>query len=54
MMPYREKWKLGEAIINPTVKHLNGIVCKLFLYLKILGVESSTVNCWLGEDASDD
>jgi hypothetical protein len=54
MMPFGEKLPLGEAIIKTTVKHLTGYRMQLFLYLKILGIQLNTVNCWLGEDESEE
>ncbi|MEO8209125.1 MAG: hypothetical protein ABI840_01080 [bacterium] len=54
MMPFGDKLPLGEAIIKTTIKHMTGYKMQLFLYLKILGVEVNTVNCWLGEDESEE
>lgn len=54
MMPFGEKLPLGEAIIKTTVKHMTAYRMQLFLYLKILGIELNTVNCWIGEDESED
>lgn len=54
MMPYQEKVLLGEAIINTVLKHLTAYRMQLYIYLKILGVNLNTVNCWLGEDATED
>ncbi|MBK8551185.1 MAG: ClbS/DfsB family four-helix bundle protein [Ignavibacteria bacterium] len=54
MMPFGDKLSLGEAIIKTTVKHMTAYRMQLFLYLKILGVEVNTVNCWIGEDESED
>ena len=53
MMPYQDKITLGEAVINTSIKHLTAYRMQLYIYLKILGVEMNTVNCWFGEDASE-
>jgi hypothetical protein len=54
MLPFGVKQPLGEAIINTTIKHLTAYKMQLFLYLKILGIELNTVNCWIGEDATEE
>ena len=54
MMPFGDKLPLGEAIVKTTIKHMTAYKMQLFLYLKILGAEINTVNCWLGEDESED
>lgn len=54
MMPFGDKMPLGEAIIKTTVAHMTAYRMQLFLYLKIMGVEVNTVNCWLGEDESEE
>ncbi|MEZ4690369.1 MAG: hypothetical protein R3A12_09380 [Ignavibacteria bacterium] len=53
MMPDQEKYPLGEAIINTSVKHLTAYRMQLFIYLKILGLKLNTVNCWLGLDPEE-
>ena len=53
MQPFGDKQPLGEAIIKTSVKHLTAYRMQLYLYLKILGVELNTVNCWIGEDATE-
>ncbi len=54
MMPFGDKVPLGEGILNTTLKHITSYKMQLFLYLKILGVKMNTVNCWIGEDESED
>lgn len=43
--------KIGEGLVNMTLKFLTAYRMQMFLYLKGAGVTSiSTTNCWMGMD----
>ncbi len=49
--PWGAQAKLGEGLINTTLKFLTAYRMQLFLYAKIAGVKDlSTMNCWMGMD----
>lgn len=50
-LPWGITAKLGEALLETSVKFLTGYRMQLFLYLKQLGrTELNTANCWAGRD----
>lgn len=51
VLPWGMTLKLGDALLETSIKFMTGYRMQLFLYLKELGrTELNTANCWAGRD----
>jgi len=46
-LPWKESMKLGQAIMETTVKWLTGYKMQLYLYMKQNGIKLDTGDCWI-------
>ncbi|MBN8568585.1 MAG: hypothetical protein J0M18_03050 [Ignavibacteria bacterium] len=46
-LPWKEPMKLGQAIMETTVKWLTGYKMQMYLYMKQNGIKLDTGDCWI-------